>query len=159
MTIRPASEADVPRMIEVFRRSFLSGFAFTAPFPIIQQWIRRNPETSRYPAHWAQMFVHERDGTITGLLQPTYDEINGLWIHPDYQGQGIGSHLLDFGETIIQERGHVRSWLTCSGFNPRALGFYRARGYSVFRSSREMHECGVEEEMFEMERRLDGGRT
>jgi len=156
MTIRPATEADVPRMIEVYRRAFLSGFAFTAPFPIIQQWIRRNPEAARYPAHWAEMFVHEQDGKITGLLQPIDDEINGLWIHPDYQGQGIGSGLLEFGETTVRQRGYARSWLTCSGFNPRALGFYRARGYSVFRSSREVHECGVEEEVFEMERRLDG---
>ena len=155
MTIRPATEADIPRMIEVYRRAFLSGFAFTAPFPIIQQWIRRNPESVRYPAHWAEMFVHEQDGSISGLLQPTDDEINGLWIHPYHQGRGIGTRLLEFGESLVRQRGHARSWLTCSGFNPRALGFYRTRGYRVCKSSLEMHECGVQEEVFEMERWLD----
>ena len=118
-------------MIEVFRRSFLSAFGFTAPFPLLQQWIRNGiPRRSRTPQHWAEMFVLEQDGTIAGLMQPTIDEIDGLWIHPRFQGRGIGSHLPAHGEGIIRERGYARSWLTCSSFNQRALGFYRARGYA-----------------------------
>jgi ribosomal protein S18 acetylase RimI-like enzyme len=89
-------------------------------------------------------------------MQPTVDEIDGLWIHPDYQGAGIGSQLLAHGEAIVLERGFTRSWLTCSSFNTRALDFYRRRGYTVFRSTRKLHECGVNEESFGMERMLDG---
>ncbi|MBP2647608.1 MAG: Acetyltransferase family protein [Gemmatimonadetes bacterium] len=154
--IRPATEADVPRMIEVARRSFLSAFGFTAPFPLIQQWIREDRESTAYPASWADMFVLERDGVIAGLMQPTLDEIDGLWIHPDYQDQGIGSSLLRHGEDVVRSRGFSRSWLTCSSFNPRALEFYRRRGYTVFRSTRTLHECGVDEESFGMERLLGG---
>lgn len=156
MTIRPATEADVPRMIEVFRRSFISAFGFTAPFPLLQQWIRENREAQTYPAQWAEMSVLERDGIVAGLVQPTVDEIDGLWIHPDYQGQGIGSRLLAHGEETIRRRGHSRSWLTCSSYNRRALGFYQARGYTVFRSIHTLHEGNINEESFAMERMLNG---
>ena len=155
--IRPATETDVPRMIEIARRSFLSAFGSTAPFPLIQQWIRTDREATAYPRDWAQMFVLERNGMIAGLVQPMIDEINGLWIHPGYQGQGIGSHLLRHGEAVIRSRGFSRSWLTCSAFNPRALAFYRRRGYAVFRSTRTLHDCGVDEESLGMERMLEGG--
>ena len=32
--------------------------------------------------------------------------------------------------------------------------FYRRRGYTVFQSTRKLHECGVDEESFGMERML-----
>lgn len=141
-------------MIEVARRSFLSAFGVTAPPPLLDQWARKDRESTSYPRDWALMFVAERDGVIAGLMQPTVDEIDGLWIHPDFQGQGFGSLLLEYGEGIIRDRGFTRSWLTCSSFNPRALGFYRSRGYAVFRSTWKQHECGVNEESFGMERML-----
>ena len=153
--IRPATESDVPRMIEVFRRSFLSAFGVTAPFPLLQQWIRNDRESAMYPEHWAEMFVLEQEGVIAGLMQPTIDEIDGLWVHPSYQGRGIGSRLLELGENIIRERGYARSWLSCSSYNQRALGFYRSRGYAVFKSSWTQHEGGINEESFAMERMLE----
>lgn len=155
-TIRPATEADLPRLIEVARRSFLSAFGATAPPPLLEQWARNDREATSYPRDWAMMFVMERDGVIAGLMQPTVDEIDGLWVHPDFQGQGIGSRLLEFGENVIRQRGFARSWLTCSSFNRRALDFYLRRGYAVFRSTRKLHECGVDEESFHMERMLAG---
>jgi ribosomal protein S18 acetylase RimI-like enzyme len=143
-------------MIEVARRAFLSAFGATAPPPLLAQWARNNREATAYPRDWATMFVVEQHGVIAGLMQPTVDEIDGLWIHPDFQGQGIGSELLAHGEGVIRERGFARSWLTCSSFNTRALDFYRRRGYTVFRSTRKLHECGVDEESFGMERMLSG---
>ena len=155
-TIRTATISDVPRLIEVARRSFLNAFGFTAPFPLIQQWARNDREAISYPRDWVHMLVLECDGVIAGLVQPTVDEIDGLWVHPDYFGRGIGSMLLHQGEDVIRGRGFDRSWLTCSSFNVRALEFYRRRGYRVFRSSRKLHECGVDEESFGMERMLVG---
>ncbi len=58
------------------------------------------------------------------------------------------------GEQVIRERGFDRSWLTCSSFNPRALEFYRRRGYRIFESRWKRHECGIDEESFAMERML-----
>jgi len=154
--IRPATEADVPRMIEVARRAFLSAFGNTAPIPLIQQWARNDREAIYYPLDWGEMLVWEQDSIIAGLVQPTGDEINGLWVHPNFQGMGIGTLLLNAGEEVVESRGFSRSWLTCSSFNIRALDFYRRRGYTVFQSTRKLHECGVDEESFGMERMLNG---
>lgn len=153
-TIRPAAAADVPRMIEVFRRSFLSAFGFTAPFALLQQWIREERESITYPAQWNTMFVLEHEGELAGLMQPTVDEIDGLWVHPAFQGQGIGTRLLQHGEDVIRGRGFARSWLTVSGYNARALEFYRHRGYHTFESVRTLHPAGIEEESFRMEKHL-----
>ena len=145
-------------MIDVARRAFLSAFGPSAPFELIQQWVRKDRESISYPRDWAEMLVLEADGMVAGLVQPTADEINGIWVHPDFQGRGIGKRLMDAGEEIIAGRGYRRSWLTCSSFNRHALEFYRRRGYTIFQSSRHLHECGVDEESFSMERQLGGSR-
>jgi [ribosomal protein S18]-alanine N-acetyltransferase len=157
MRIRPATEHDIPRMVDIARRAFLSAFGTTAPFPLIQQWVRTDREPAWYARDWDRMFVVERDGIVLGLVQPTADEIDGLWVHPDFHGQGAGSVLLAQGEKVIRERGYTRSWLTCSSFNVRALAYYHRRGYRIFRSIRTLHPCGVDEESFGMERDLAAG--
>jgi GNAT superfamily N-acetyltransferase len=92
--LRPAREVDVPRLIEIARRSWLSAFAQTAPFSMIQRWVRIDREAEWYPRHWPDMLVVLVDGTPVGLVQPSKDEINGLWVAPDHQGQGLGALLL-----------------------------------------------------------------
>ena len=41
--LRLAREADLPVLIELARRSWLSAFAQTAPFSLIAWWARENP--------------------------------------------------------------------------------------------------------------------
>jgi ribosomal protein S18 acetylase RimI-like enzyme len=154
-TIRPAREEDLERLIEVGRRSWLSAFAQTAPFALIAWWVRTDRTRVLYQEHWAEMLVLEEDGVIIGLMQPKEAEINGLWVHPDWQGTGAGKLLLRTGEEIICRAGHRTAWLTCSGFNSSALGFYRSQGYVETRRDRELHVSGVEVEDVRMERFLD----
>src|SRR5690349_9346442 len=99
--IRPARPEDVAPMIELARRSWLSAFAQTAPFPLIEWWVRADRTTSWYEQHWPEMLVLEDDGVLVGILQPKDSEINGLWVHPGRQGTGAGTLLLRTGEEII----------------------------------------------------------
>lgn len=152
LNLRAATEGDLPGLIELARRSWLSGFAETAPAAFVRDWLARDFEREWYPRFWREMTVAEDGGAVVGVVQPLRDEINGLWVEPAAHGRGIGTALLLHGEGAIAAAGYVRAWLSCSGFNLRACRFYRARGYrEVGRAARE-RAGGVVEEMLTYER-------
>jgi GNAT superfamily N-acetyltransferase len=154
--VRSAREEDLGPLIELGRRSWLSAFAQTAPFSLIAWWVREDRTARLYQQCWSEMTVLEQDAAIIGLVQPMQAEINGLWIHPNHQGTGAGTILLRKGEELIARAGHNRVWLMCSAFNPKALAFYRRRGYVETQREHELHACGVECETVRMERPLEG---
>ena len=125
LSLRPATEADVIILVHVARQSWLSAFEGSAPPAFVTRWRTKDSEPAWYARYWPDMTVADLDGTPTGLVQPAEDEVNGLWVLPDAQGNGVGSALLLEAERQIAAAGHERAWLTCSGFNPRALAFYR----------------------------------
>src|SRR5262245_44482857 len=153
MHLRPARESDLPALIELAKRSWLSGFT-EAPAAFVQEWLDRDFERDWYPRHWPSMTVAEVDGVILCVVQPMADEINGLWVDPAAQGRGVGSALLTHGEAQIIAAGYDRAWLSCSGFNLKGQRFYLARGYSLFRSETRQRGSGVVEEMLYYERQL-----
>jgi GNAT superfamily N-acetyltransferase len=100
------------------------------------------------------MTVADLDGVPAGLVQPSVNEVNGLWVLPESQGKGVGSALLLEAERQIAAAGHDRAWLTCSGFNPRALAFYLRRGYKETRVQSEELEPGLVDNTIILERSL-----
>jgi ribosomal protein S18 acetylase RimI-like enzyme len=154
MLLRPAREADLPGLIALARRSWAGGFADSAPAELVREWLARDFEAGWYPRYWPDMTVAEADGVLLGLVQPMKDEINGLWVDPAAQGRGVGTALLSHGEGRIAAAGYGRVWLSCSGFNPKAVRFYTARGYRRFRVEAKERAGGVVEEMFYFDRRL-----
>jgi ribosomal protein S18 acetylase RimI-like enzyme len=154
MKLRPACEGDLPALIELARRSWLSAYADSAPAEFVRDWLARDFERDWYPKHWPSMTVAEAGGVVLGLVQPMHDEINGLWVDPAAQGRGVGTALLRHAEAQIAAVGHGRAWLSCSGFNLQAQRFYLARGYQLVRSETKERAGGVREEMLIYERRL-----
>lgn len=157
--IRPARREDLDALIEVGRRAWLSAFAQTAPFALIAWWAKTDRTAALYREAWPQMLVFEEAGRIAGLVQPVAAEINGLWVHPERQGRGIGTELLRAGEGAIARAGHAVAWLTCSALNARALAFYERRGYAEVRRERASHASGVEIEDVRLERDLGARRA
>lgn len=100
------------------------------------------------------MTVAEIEGRVVGLVQPIADEINGLWVDPEFQSRGVGSALLRQGELQIAAGGYGRVWLSCSAFNPKGCSFYKAQGYRRMRSELKTRSEGVLEEMVYFERML-----
>jgi ribosomal-protein-alanine N-acetyltransferase len=154
MNLRPATEADLPGMIALAKRSWLGAFGETAPAEFVRDWLARGFESDWYPRYWQSMTVAEADGVLLGVVQPMDDEVNGLWVDPSAQGRGIGTALLLHGESQIAAAGYSRAWLSCSGWNPRALRFYEARGYRLFRTEMKARAGGVREGMAYYERPL-----
>ena len=159
LKLRPAVEQDVDALVGIARRAWLSAFAEHAPSPLIAYWRTANREPDWYRRFWADMIVAEQAGTAVGLTQPAADEVNGLWVTPEWQGRGIGRLLLRAAERRISEAGHNRAWLTCSGFNRRAARFYRACGYQLEREVVQQHLSGVTETVHVFARQLDASAT
>jgi ribosomal protein S18 acetylase RimI-like enzyme len=154
MNLRPASEADLPALIDLARLSWKSAYEGTAPTEFVREWLARDFERDWYPKYWPTMTVAESAGVILGVVQPMKDEINGLWVDPAAQGRGVGSALLLHAEGEIARAGLRRVWLTCSGFNVRAQRFYLARGYRRTGSVTKARTSGVTEEIITFEREL-----
>jgi len=154
LLLRPATEADVILLVHVARQSWLSAFEGSAPAAFVARWRARDREPAWYLQYWPDMIVADLDGSPAGLVQPAHDEVNGLWVLPEAQGKGVGSALLLHAERQIVLAGYDRAWLTCSGFNPRALAFYLRRGYSETRRLEEELEPGLVDNTIILERSL-----
>ena len=122
MTIRKATLADRPRITEVrlaVRENTLSnptGVAETA------LWIYEN----------STFWVWEEDGAVQGFsaADPRDGTIFALFVHPDYEGRGIGRALLPLACAELKAAGFAVAQLN-TGPGTRAERFYRADGWTA----------------------------
>ncbi|CAK7031443.1 MULTISPECIES: GNAT family N-acetyltransferase [unclassified Desulfovibrio] len=77
------------------------------------------------------------DGRIVGFAMAQVSEgyLFALFVHPDYEGKGIGRAIMEVVESELAKQGVKEAWLA-TGSEPgiRAPGFYRHLGWV---------ECGV----------------
>jgi GNAT superfamily N-acetyltransferase len=74
--------------------------------------------------------VHEESDKVVafGIADHARRNIWALFVAPGFEGQGIGSRLLEVMVTWLFEQGRERLWLTTEQ-NTRAERFYRAAGW------------------------------
>ena len=70
------------------------------------------------------VWVAEAKGEVAGFIAYRDGWIDHLYVHPDFQGQGIGPLLL---EKALEDRKPRRLWTFQQ--NARARRFYEARGF------------------------------
>ena len=120
--IRKATLADRPRITEVrlavrenqLRATSVSKVETTA------DWIFEN----------ATFWVWEEGGAVQGfsVADPRDGTIFGLFIHPDYEGRGLGRALLPLACEDLRATGFTAATLT-TGPGTRAERFYRTNGW------------------------------
>ncbi|MBE6856463.1 MAG: GNAT family N-acetyltransferase [Ruminococcus sp.] len=64
------------------------------------------------------------DGVVKGIIRISGNEIEKLYIEPQFQSQGIGARLLDFA---VNEK--KASWLWVLEYNTRGISFYHKHGF------------------------------
>lgn len=64
------------------------------------------------------------DGVVKGIIRISGNEIEKLYIEPQFQSQGIGAKLLDFA---VNEK--KASWLWVLEYNTRGISFYQNHGF------------------------------
>jgi GNAT superfamily N-acetyltransferase len=120
--IRKATPADRPRITEVrlaVRENRLSA-ASQAKVDRTADWIFEN----------GTFWVWEEAGAVQGfsVADPRDGTIFGLFIHPDFEGRGIGRVLLPKACEDLQAAGFAAATLT-TGPGTRAERFYRTNGW------------------------------
>lgn len=74
----------------------------------------------------AETYVFERSGTVVGFISLLGNEVGGIFVAPQHQGQGIGRALMD------RARG-TRGHLELDVFEANRIGraFYAAYGFGI----------------------------
>lgn len=133
ITFRPATEADVPRILEFIRA--LAEYEkmsseVVATEELLREWI--------FQKQRAEVLFACVDGTEAGfaLFFHNFSTFLGraglyledLFVLPEYRGHGIGKAMLRKLAAIAVERGCGRLEWWCLDWNEPSIGFYRSLG-------------------------------
>ena len=138
--VRPAREADLPRMAEITARAYhevdLQTHQRAWPDPVLRppertgSWIARTRHVLATDPDGC--WVAEVDGEVVGCALSRVREL--MWILssfavlPGHQGQGLGTQLL--AAALHHGRGCLRGMLASSA-DPRAVRRYRRAGFTL----------------------------
>ena len=103
-----------------------------------------------YSSEWIEQLVYEVNGNIVGYSECAFEAtgddnwVNPRWfekrgmrplfveelaVHPDYQGRGVGSFILEQLQHLARTRGCTHLVLEVAENNESALSWYRTRSF------------------------------
>jgi GNAT superfamily N-acetyltransferase len=136
MSVREATPADVPRILQLVRD--LAEYEREADQVAATEDDYRRlmfPDVG-HPTVFAH--VAEVDGDVVGMAVwylsfSTWTGVNGIWLEdlyvmPDHRGSGLGRGLLAALAGICEERGYQRVEWWVLDWNEPSIGFYRSLG-------------------------------
>jgi len=118
-------------VVSMWRTSFERALRITDPHPLEEQ--KQYLLNEVIPNNTVR--VARRGPHVVGFIAATQDSIAQLYVHVDYQGLGIGFHLLQWAKR--NSAGSL--WLYTFERNQRARQFYESNGFEIV-------ERGFEEE-------------
>jgi ribosomal protein S18 acetylase RimI-like enzyme len=124
VTIRSARAADADAIAELFIAARTSAMPWLndphtdeETYARIADHVFRNLEVS----------VAEREGVVAGFSAIHQGTLEHLYVHPDHQGVGVGSRLLEEAKASVPDG--LELWVFQR--NERARRFYEARGFRL----------------------------
>ena len=136
--IRPATEADVPALLNIYAPYIeTTTYTFEYRVPTLEEFTDRfRTITAGYP--W---LVWEEDGQILGYAYGSqaferaaysWDADMSIYLDPQAMGRGIGARLYKAVEDILYEQGYHALYGLVTHTNPGSCAFHRAMGYREF---------------------------
>jgi ribosomal protein S18 acetylase RimI-like enzyme len=112
-------------LVQMWRDSFEQALGIRDPHAFEEQ--RRFLDHELIQSHSVVIVLEKDAGKVVGFLAATTDKISQLYVHVDYQHQGIGTQLVN----IAKENSNGRLRLFTFERNKNAQRFYEYHGFKI----------------------------
>ena len=128
--IRRATAGDAEAVYEIVLRALRETNARDYPASVIDRLVLTLPKGVASTLEEWHAYVAVVDGRIVGTGSLNSNTVRAVFVHPDYQGRGIGTKLMD----AVENAAKVQSVNTLSVQSSiTAQPFYVKRGFKVVR--------------------------
>jgi GNAT superfamily N-acetyltransferase len=130
--IRRATAWDAEAAYEIVLRALRETNARDYPASVIDRLVLSLPEGVASKLEEWHAYVAVIDGRIVGTGNLNGKTVRAVFVHPDYQGRGIGTKLMD----AVENAANVQSVDTLTVQSSiTAQPFYAKRGFKVIREA------------------------
>ena len=130
ISIRPLQEADLDTVVDLWLKSSIKAHSFIeASF-----WEGQVNAMREVYIPSADTWVADYEGMLVGFVSLNEEILAALFVHPFFQGNGIGKQLLQFA--MEQSDSLV---LSVYKENKRAMDFYRKQGFEAVQEQVDKH--------------------
>ena len=130
ISIRPLQEADLDTVVDLWLKSSIKAHSFIeASF-----WEGQVNAMREVYIPSADTWVADYEGMLVGFVSLNEEMLAALFVHPFFQGNGVGKQLLQFA--MEQSDSLV---LSVYKENKRAMDFYRKQGFEAIQEQVDKH--------------------
>ena len=134
--IREFTESDLILVVDLINKTIDACYSGIYPPRAVQFFKQFHSQEKIIERHQkGKILVVEKDGKILGTGSIINKDISGVFIHPEFQGQGIGGGLIRELENRVIARGYAESELSVS---LPSRGFYESLRYEI------LEECSID---------------
>jgi GNAT superfamily N-acetyltransferase len=135
--IREMKKEDILAVQHVAKTSWNDTYKDIIPIPAQEKFLQHaySHDMMSHRLQHSHLFVGEVDGKVVGFanfspIKHQYEtELGAIYLLPEYQGNGIGTALLQTGIAMME--GVKKVYINVESENKKGKAFYNAKGFAV----------------------------